>query len=177
MIVAAPQLELRPVSAVEVDVWFPAIVRNRERLRQWLPWAGLDITRADIGRYLADRERDNAERVSLTAGIWHTGEFCGAVGLHRIDKWHRSTSVGYWLDGAREGQGLMTLAVRAMVTEGFRQFGLHRVEIRCATGNERSCAIPRRLGFTEEGILRQAERLGERWVDLRVFGMLEQDWY
>jgi len=63
-----------------------------------------------------------------------------------------------------------------MVTEGFRRFGLHRIEIRCATWNHRSSAIPRRLGFVEEGILRESEWLHDKWVDLRVFSMLAQDW-
>jgi ribosomal-protein-serine acetyltransferase len=70
----------------------------------------------------------------------------------------------------------MTRACRAIVTEGFHHYGLHRIEIRCGTGNVRSLAIPRRLGFIEEGILREAEWVSNRWVDLRVFAMLEQDW-
>ncbi len=172
----ARMTELRPAKAGEVDIWFEAIVRNMDRLRQWLPWANLEFQRDDIGRYLAEREKDNAERIALTAGIWCGEELCGAIGLHRIDQQNRSTSIGYWLESSREGQGLMTGAVRTMVTEGFQNFGLHRIEIRCATGNQKSCAIPRRLGFVEEGILREAERLGDRWVDLRVFSMLEGDW-
>ena len=54
--------------------------------------------------------------------------------------------------------------------------GLHRLEIRCAVENHRSSAVPRRLGFLEEGILREAEWLYDHWVDLRVFSMLAQDW-
>jgi len=50
------------------------------------------------------------------------------------------------------------------------------VEIRCATGNTRSCAIPERLNFTREGLLRQSERVNDRWVDLVVWGMIEEQW-
>ena len=49
---------------------------------------------------------------------------------------------------------------------------LHRVEIRVATGNARSRAIPERLGFRREGTLRGAERHGERFLDLDVFALL-----
>ncbi|MES1261569.1 MAG: GNAT family protein [Acidobacteriota bacterium] len=173
---AGTDLRLRPVSPAQVEIWFSVIARNKARLGRWLPWAALDFTLADIRRFLEDRERENASCASLTTGIWRAEVLCGSIGLHKIDKWHRSSSIGYWLDGANEGKGVMTDACRAMVTEGFRSYGLYRIEIRCATGNERSCAIPRRLGFVEEGILRQAEYLGDRWVDLRVFSMLEQDW-
>jgi ribosomal-protein-serine acetyltransferase len=58
----------------------------------------------------------------------------------------------------------------------FDELGLHRVEIRCGTGNTRSCAIPERLGFTREGVLRQGEWVNDRWVDLVVWGMLEVEW-
>jgi len=58
----------------------------------------------------------------------------------------------------------------------FEELGLHRVEIRCGTGNTRSCAIPERLGFTREGLLREAEWVNDRWLDLLVWGMLEVEW-
>jgi ribosomal-protein-serine acetyltransferase len=169
-------IELRAVSTADCAELYKAIDRNRARLRQWLPWAGLSYQQDDLLEFLQQRERDNASRTSLTTHIRFNGELCGAVGLHVIDPRHRSTSIGYWLDQAYEGRGIMTRACRAMVTEGFRHYGLHRIEIRCGIGNGRSAAIPQRLGFTEEGVLREAEWVFDRWVDLRVFSMLEQDW-
>ena len=53
---------------------------------------------------------------------------------------------------------------------------MHRVEIRCATGNTRSCAIPQRLGFTRECVLREAEWVNDRFLDLVVWSLLEQDY-
>jgi ribosomal-protein-serine acetyltransferase len=70
----------------------------------------------------------------------------------------------------------MTAACRAVVTEAFEHYGLHRIEIRCATKNHKSRAIPQRLGFVQEGILREAEWLYDHFVDLVVYSMLEQDW-
>jgi ribosomal-protein-serine acetyltransferase len=169
-------IELRCASVAECDALYAAIDRNRTRLRTWLPWVGLTFGQNDLIEFVRLREIDNVARISLTTNIWFQGELCGAVGLHAIDQRDRSSSIGYWLDQAYEGRGIMTRACRAIVTEGFRQYGLHRLEIRCATGNSRSSAIARRLGFVEEGILREAEWLYDHWVDLRVFSMLEQDW-
>ena len=53
---------------------------------------------------------------------------------------------------------------------------LHRVEWRCAPGNEPSRAIPRRLGFTHEGTLRQAWRVREELHDLEVWALLRDEW-
>ena len=68
------------------------------------------------------------------------------------------------------------LAVAALVGHALTAWKLHRVEIRVATGNARSRAIPERLGFLREGTLREAERHGERFLDLDVFALLEPDW-
>lgn len=169
-------VELRRVSMADCAELYAAIDRNRARLRTWLPWLSDTFQQADLVEFIRQREIDNAAGISLTTNIWSGGTLCGAIGLHAIDTRDRNTSIGYWLDAAYEGRGITTRACRAIVTEGFRQYGLHRIEIRCATGNSRSMAIARRLGFLEEGILREAEWLYDHWVDLRVFSMLEQDW-
>jgi ribosomal-protein-serine acetyltransferase len=169
-------IELRGVSSTDCSELYAAIDRNRIRLRTWLPWASDTFSSDDLIEFVRQREIDNVAGISLTTNIWLEGLLCGAIGLHAIDPGNRNTSIGYWLDGAHEGRGIMTRACRAIVTEGFRQYGLHRIEIRCAVGNDRSSAIARRLGFVEEAILRDAEWLRGRWVDLRVFSMLEQDW-
>jgi hypothetical protein len=51
-----------------------------------------------------------------------------------------------------------------------------RVEIRAAPENARSRAIPERLGFTQEGTLRQVECVGDRYLDNVVYAMLAEDW-
>ena len=100
----------------------------------------------------------------------------GAVGFHGVDWVHRTTSIGYWLDAGLQGRGIMTRAVRALVDHALRGWQLNRVEIRAAPDNRRSRAIPERLGFREEGVLRQAERVGDRYLDSVVYGMLASEW-
>ena len=59
----------------------------------------------------------------------------------------------------------------------FEEMDLHRVEgSRCAAGNARSNAIPRRLGFKLEGTLRDAELVNGRYHDLLVYAMLKSEW-
>jgi len=168
--------ELRLVDQSDAEELFGVIDRNRDHLRRWLPWVVPEYSIETSRRFLTESADAFAERRSRTMTIRHQGVLCGVIGLHVVDALHRSTSIGYWIDAVHEGKGIMTAACRAMVTEGFRAFGLHRIEIRCATGNHRSCAIPRKLGFVEEGVLREAEWLHDQWADLRVFSMLARDW-
>lgn len=170
------QTKLCAVQLKHAEELFTVISRNIERLGRWLPWATPSYSLDDARQFLDVHSKENADRSSLVMLILHQGALCGAIGLHRVDRANRNTSVGYWLDEAHEGKGIITSACRAIVTEGFNTFGLHRIEIRCATWNHRSSAVPRRLGFVEEGILRDAEWLHDKWVDLRVFSMLARDW-
>ena len=66
--------------------------------------------------------------------------------------------------------------MRALTTHAFAVWRLNRVVIRAAVGNDRSAAIPLRLGFVHEGVLRQSERFGETFKDVAVYAMLAADW-
>jgi ribosomal-protein-serine acetyltransferase len=89
---------------------------------------------------------------------------------------HRRVSLGYWLGEAYVGRGLMTRAARALCEEAFVGLGLNRVEIRAGVHNVRSRAVAQRLGFKEEGTLRQVLWLYDRGVDEVVYAMLAADW-
>jgi ribosomal-protein-serine acetyltransferase len=176
VIALSGETDLRPVRLEDAEELYSVFDRNRARLMRWLPWATPAYSLADTRDFLALRERENAAGASFTMIMRHHGAICGCIGLHEINRLHRNTSIGYWIDEAHEGKGITSAACRAITTAGFRDFGLHRIEIRCATWNHRSSSIPRKLEFLEEAILREAEWLHDHWVDLRVFSMLAQDW-
>jgi ribosomal-protein-serine acetyltransferase len=145
-------------------------------LRQWLPWLDWSNSTADTAEYIRTAEARYRGANGFAAGIWIGPRLAGGIGLHAIDARHRSSSIGYWLSEEFRGAGVMTASCRAVVSTAFSHYGIHRLEIRCATGNRKSRAIPERLGFQQEGVLREAEWLYSHFVDLVVYSMLEQEW-
>jgi len=148
---------------------------NRSYLARWLPWAArqtFDDTLDFIRRARGQLEANDGFQMAVVGaeGI------AGMVGYHAVDWRNRSTSIGYWLAEDRQGRGTMTAAVRALVDHALIALQLNRVEIRAAVENRRSRAIPERLGFHEEGTLRQAERVGDRYLDCVVYSMPAADW-
>ncbi|MNS61051.1 putative ribosomal N-acetyltransferase YdaF [compost metagenome] len=89
---------------------------------------------------------------------------------------NRKASIGYWLGSAYQGKGLMTKSCKALIDYSFAELGLNRIEIRAGVGNQKSRSIPERLGFTEEGVIRQAELNEDRYIDHVVYGILASEW-
>jgi ribosomal-protein-serine acetyltransferase len=164
---------LEPRHAPEL---FRATDRNRVHLRRWLPWLDATTSIGDTVAFIESTRRQASANNGFQSGIWYRHELVGVIGFHQVDWPNRTTSIGYWLAQPFEGRGIMTRACGALVSHGFRQMRLHRLEVRCAVANARSRAIPERLGFRLEGTIREAEWLYDRFVDHAVYGLLEAEW-
>ena len=171
-----PDLQLRLMEQQHAAEVFAAVERNRAYLREWLPWVDRTASREDTSRFIQSALEQYARNEGFHAGIWLDDRFSGAIGFHKIDWDNRRVELGYWLGHSYQGRGVMTDCCRAAVEYAFGEWELNRVQIRCAVDNIRSCAIPRRLGFTLEGVLRQAERSSRGYRDLNVFGLLAREW-
>jgi ribosomal-protein-serine acetyltransferase len=172
----APGIELKLLEVGEARTLFGLADRNRARLREWLPWVDQTRSAEDVRLFILRVQEQYRSNMGPQAGVWVDGVLSGTMGCHPIDWANRNCSVGYWLDAAQEGKGVITRCCAALTDYLFDELGLHRIEIRCGTGNLRSCAIPHRLGFTREGVSRNAEWVNDHWVDLVIWGLLEADW-
>ncbi len=172
----APGLEIRHFEMCDAEPMLAAVERNRPYLREWLPWVDLTRSVEDVRQFISRAVAQTEAGRGPQAIIWSDGRVAGSIGFHAINGPNRSTSLGYWLDASRQGGGIVTRCCAAMLDYSFGDLHLHRVEIRCGTANTRSCAIPQRLGFTREGVAREAEWVNDRWVDLVVWSMLDRDW-
>jgi ribosomal-protein-serine acetyltransferase len=169
-------LLLRQISEDDTAELTAVIDRNRSYLREWLPWldssTGVHDTARFIGRSLEQAEDENG----FTFGIVCNGALAGLIGQHYVDSLNRRTELGYWLDAAHQGRGLVTRSTARLTDYAFAKQDCNRVILHCAVGNIKSRAIAERLGFVQEGILREAEWLYNHYVDLVVYSMLKAHW-
>ena len=142
----------------------------------WMPWPDADKPLGDRREFIRGCIQHEADGDGFQTVIFHRGELAGSVGFHGIDCGNLSTSIGYWLAAGHQGKGIMTRACEALVDHALLDLKFNRVEIRCATENTRSSAIPERLRFTREGVLRQVQLLHDRYVDHVVYSMLVEQW-
>jgi ribosomal-protein-serine acetyltransferase len=166
---------LRRFEPRDVDEFYALVERNRDYLSRWMPWAPRE-TRADAKEFIAATVRQADANDGLHTAITVGGAIVGCVGVHGISWLNASTSVGYWLAEGQQGRGIMTRAVSAYLEHAFQTWHLHRFELRAAIDNSRSRAVAERLDFRLEGVLRDAERIGERSHDLAVYSILAPEW-
>lgn len=154
---------------------FFLVEKNRVYLREWLPWLDRNQTEEDSRSFIRNSFVQFIEGLGITAGIFFRDKLVGVIGI-KIDKTNNSGEIGYWLDADHQGNGIVTKACREIINYAFGNLGLNRIVIRCATGNRRSQAIPERLGFIKESILREAEFLYDHYEDLIVYSILKNEW-
>ncbi len=169
-------IELRLLAERHAEQFFALTDQNRTHLRTWLPWVDRTTSPEDTRAFIKGALQQLADNNGFQAGIWVSGEPAGTIGFHYLDWMNRKTELGYWLGEAFQGKGVMTRACRTLVDYAFDELKLQRVVIHCALENTRSRAIPERLGFRQEGVLRQAEWVSDHFVDLIVYGVLAGEW-
>lgn len=150
--------------------------QSREYLREWLPWVDQTTSIKDSQTFIQMSMQMYLDRNGLNTGIFYKDKLVGVAGYNRIDWANKIAYIGYWLAVDYQKLGIMTRVVQALIDYGFNHYELNRIDIRTATGNKKSQAIPERLGFTNEGIIRQAEWLYDHFVDHVIYGLLKNEW-
>jgi ribosomal-protein-serine acetyltransferase len=169
------QTELRLMERHHAGDLFKTIDLNRAYLREWHPWVDVLRSVSDAEKVIAAWHQQYANHRGFYAGIWFNGQFCGVINHLNIDWTNRVTILSYWLDADHQRKGIMTACCRAVIEHSFKTWKLNRVTIECVTENTRSRAIPERLGFKLEGIVREAEWLHGRFADHVIYGLLRSE--
>jgi RimJ/RimL family protein N-acetyltransferase len=150
------RLQIRMPMPGDGKVMFEAINASIEDLKPWLPFAHIDQTEEDVEINIREAHLKFLKREDLRLLVFlkETGELIASSGLHRINWDIPKFEIGYWIDSRHSGKGYMTEAVQGITDFAVNELKARRIEIRCDTRNKKSSAIPERLGFTLEGILR-----------------------
>jgi len=169
-------LYLAPLTVAHGAALFSLVDSNRMFLATWLPWVPFSRTLQHSVDFIHTTQKQMELKQGFHGGIFFHGQLVGVLGFHAISRTHKHASIGYWLGEPFTGKGLMTRAVKRLVRHAFVDEDLHRIEIRCAVKNRSSVAIPKRLGFQKEGLLRQCEKVNGVYHDHEIYALLRGDW-
>ncbi len=154
---------------------FDAIDRDRNYLREWLPFVDATQSVSDTELFIKSMVPNRKEKKDEVYSIWYNLEFAGLIGFKDTDWVNHKTELGYWLTNKMQGKGIITKSAHFLIQFAFNNLGINRVQIKVASGNKKSAAIPSRLGFRLEGVERHGELINGLYHDLQIFSLLKSE--
>ena len=129
--------------------------------RQWLARLGRSMA-LDRARYFAVRELAHSELI-------------GMVSLRGIDREHEEAELSFWIGRPFWRRGYATEAACAVVDHAFDVLGLNRLVAHHMVRNPSSGHVLGRLGFRQEGLLRERVKKWGVYEDVVLMSLLRRD--
>jgi ribosomal-protein-alanine N-acetyltransferase len=154
---------VRPLRLRDGATWVEVRTRNEDWLVRWeatppefdnprLSWRD----RQSLGIYtqmLRSLRRQARDGSALPFAITYDGRLVGQLTVGNVVRGaFNSAYVGYWVDEAIAGQGVMPTALALVVDHCFGPARLHRIEANIRPENVASQRVVEKLGFREEGV-------------------------
>ena len=175
------RLVLRTLGDSDYASWHEVRRRCHDWLVKWEP-------RSAHAPYLAEDERSFSSRCAIRErerqmgtgfgfGIFFEGRFVGEITLSSIQRGPlQSAFIGYWIDEAVAGRGLMPEAVVVVLQYAFDALRLHRVEINIIPRNAASRRVVEKLGLRFEGIAERYLEIDGAWEDHARYAITAEEW-
>jgi ribosomal-protein-alanine N-acetyltransferase len=148
---------LRPLRQSDARRWREVRRRNAEWLRPWEATLPPEAqSEGDIvptfGMMVRRLKREAREGRALPFALTYQGSLVGQVTVGGI-AWGslRAAYVGYWIDSAVAGRGIMPVAVAMAIDHGLDVLRLHRIEVNIRPENAASLRVVEKLGLRREG--------------------------
>jgi [ribosomal protein S5]-alanine N-acetyltransferase len=132
----------------------------------------------EVQRFVQVRVEGFAKREALywVYGFKNESRIIGSCCLWNFDPSSRCAEIGYELHREFWGKGITSEALPPVITFGFAEMDLHRIEGLPFSINEPSTKVLSKLGFTNEGTFREKVYFRGRFLDQICFGLLKKEW-
>ncbi len=172
------ELRLRPVEVADAAAWQAARERSADWLRPWdatMPPGG-EPRPANFRAVVKNLRRNARAGTAYPFVIEVDGRFAGQLTISNIVRGSaRFASIGYWVDHAFAGRGVMPRAVAMAIDHCFGAGGLHRVEIAIRPENTNSLRVVEKLGLREIGYAPKFLHIDGAWRDHRLYAVTVEE--
>jgi ribosomal-protein-alanine N-acetyltransferase len=171
---------IRLLGPEDLDEYLGVLLRNRDFLQPYEPVRLTEYwTLEEQRQQLQQTAREAAAGAGFAFGVYDKadGALVGRVALANIVRksWQNAT-LGYWIDGERNGRGLATEGSKLALGFAFGDAGLHRVQAGVMPRNARSIRVIEKLGMRFEGVAQRYLLINGVWEDHRMYAMTLDEW-
>jgi ribosomal-protein-serine acetyltransferase len=167
---------LAPLEPRQAALLCDQIESHRAFLERYSPWVDAVVDQTTAGDFLRAAARRVMDGTGVLCGIFDPSGLRGGVHLEGIDSVAGRAEMDYWLAEDATGRGFATQALSALLDYAVTERGLHRIEMRVCVENTAHRSVAERLGFSLDGVLREALRLRGRHIDVAVYSLLGPEW-
>ena len=177
VVIRTERLVIKPPMRGDYESWRNVRNASRQHLIPWEPtWSNDALSPDDWQRHLRGWKEawkiDHAYAFFLWSGI----NLVGGMTFSNVRRGPaQMTNLGYWQGVMHVGNGYMREAVRAGCQWMFTIGGVERIEAGTLIANDRSQAVLKAAGFTQEGVARQYLQINGVRHDHVMFGLVRGD--
>jgi ribosomal-protein-alanine N-acetyltransferase len=174
-VVLTQRLRLRPVIAEDSPWLHDACFGDPDVMRYW------DLSPSRDAKQTASRIKhslsiDSAWHATWVIALKEQERPIGMMSYNHRDPTARRLEVGFALARSYWGHGYMTEAMRRFLKHCFDELATHRVEALVDCRNQDSIRFTEKLGFRNEGLLRDRIRVAGEYRSLLMLALLEDEW-
>jgi ribosomal-protein-alanine N-acetyltransferase len=171
-------VRLRPVEVADARAWQAARQRSADWLRPWdatVPPGGA-LRPASFRAVVKTLRRNARAGTAYPFVIEVDGRFAGQLTVNNIVRGSAQfASIGYWIDRAYAGRGVMPRSVALAIDHCFGPGGLHRIEIAIRPENSNSLRVVEKLGLREVGFAPLFLHIDGAWRDHRIYAVTVEE--
>ena len=172
IIPVSQQIELRSVEERYTTDLHNLVIKNKIFLQTAFDWAQHVGTEEDTRRNVQSNQMLHQRGYAKMFLIFHDDALAGVLSFNAIEPANKTGYIGYWLDEAHQGKGILSRSLQAFMRHYVELGTVRRFVIKCRVDNHSSNAVALRNGFMLEGCLREAEYLNGRYDDVNTYARL-----
>lgn len=174
LLLTTERIYLRPFCLDDATSFAEAARESVASMSRWMPWCHADYTPREAEAWFDDCTNNWQAGTAYEFGIFADVDHAlvGGVGINQFNRGHNFANVGYWVRQSRQRQGIAASAVRRVVTFGFQELKLTRIEIVVAEKNEPSRRLAEKIGARFECIAQNRLVLRDQPCVAAVYALL-----
>lgn len=168
--ISTQRLRLRSIQDDDIQNIYLGLSHPKVIKHYGVSFSSLKETKEQMNCYRQLQENDTGKWFAME--LIESNEFIGAAGLNNIKKEHSRGELGFWLLPEFWGSGYISEAVPKVLEYGFQTLSLHRIEAWVESDNEKSIKVLSKLGFQQEGTLKDYEIKNGKFISVDVFASI-----
>jgi ribosomal-protein-serine acetyltransferase len=173
------KIRIKPISPDDHIRLYEIVRQNRNRLIRYFPLTMAELVSLEATKYfIEDCLIKYKFKQMFPFGIHLGTKLIGWINIKNIDFRVLKAELGYYIDGAYEGQGHMTNAIKEVIDYGFEVVQLNKIYLRIGPENIASKNIASKFGFKLEGVLKEEFKIESgSIIDIEYYGLLKANYH